>query len=385
MNILKSLGSFVFKFTFKFIFIVLFLVISYYILYVETEKYQSQSIIMIKDISQEQSVSPLGALLSTGSSESVRDAKLLDVYMQSSDMYKVLDKEFNLSQYYASDTIDPFHRLSNSITLPWIGIEMTFPFMEEVNQNFLRQYQNDLHILYTEESATLSIGFTHADAKIAKKIVRSIIKHASKKLNEFEKENTKIVLSFLKKQEREKYQIFMDTLKELLVYQSKYHTLDPQIDINAKSTILAGLESELVQKEVEYNGKSQYLNLSSTEMQLLSGNIAFIKKSITKIKNQITGKTGSQKLNVNMSNFELLKSKVDFNKELYRQTLIKLEETKILIQQNKKNLIVVSHADVADRYSSPNKIKDIFSIFMIIGFLYAVITLILTIIRDHKD
>jgi capsule polysaccharide export protein KpsE/RkpR len=98
------------------------------------------------------------------------------------------------------------------------------------------------------------------------------------------------------------------------------------------------------------------------------------------------GKGKSQeKLHVNMSNFELLKNKVEFNKELYRHTLTKLEETKILIQQNKKNLIVVTKAGVADSYNSPNKIKDIFSIFMIISFIYGIISLILTIIRDHKD
>ena len=382
MGILKLLG----KILFKLIFLALFLFIAYYILYIETEKYGSQSTIIIKDISQEQSVSPLGALLSTGGSESVRDAKLLEVYIKSSDMYNILDQEFALTQYYSSELIDPFHRLSNSTKIPFIELNMTLPFLEKSKKNFLFQYKNDLKIVYDEASATIRIGFNHADAHIAQKIVKRIIFHSTQKLNEFERENTKIVLKFLEKQEKEKYKQFMITLKELLLYQSQHHTLDPQIDIDSKSTILAGLESELVQKEVEYNSKSQYLNPNSSEMQLLQGNIEFVRESISKIKNEMMGQGKSQeKLNVNISNFELLKNKVEFNKELYRHTLTKLEETKILIQQNKKNLIVVSRAGVSDSYSSPNKIKDVFSIFIIISFLYGIISLILTIIRDHKD
>ena len=391
MNIIKYLGRVLIKLIFLSVFLGTFLAIAYYILYIETEKYQSKSTVMVKDISQEQSVSPLGALLSTGSSESVRDAKLLEVYINSSDMYHILDREFKLNQYYASELIDPIHRLSNKkFSLPLVDLNITIPFREETNQNFILQYRKDLITLYDEESATLKIGFNHADSHIAQRIIRSIIFHASQKLNEFEKENTKIVLKFLEKQEREKYKLFITTLKELLLYQSQNHTIDPKVDIDSKSTILAGLESELVQKEVEYKGKSQYMNLSSTEMKLLSGNIEFIKESIATIKNEIAGNemninVEDTQLNVKMSNFELLKSKVEFNKELYRQTLIKLEETKILIQQNKKNLIVVSRATVPDSYSSPNKIKDIFSVFIIISFLYGVFSLILTIIRDHKD
>jgi len=70
---------------------------------------------------------------------------------------------------------------------------------------------------------------------------------------------------------------------------------------------------------------------------------------------------------------------------LYIQTLVKLEETKVLVSQNTKNLIVVTKAQVADSYSYPNKIKDSLSILIVLSFLYGIMTLIFTIIRDHKD
>ena len=362
---------------FKILFFLLFVYILYYISFLETEKYQSKSIVMIKDLSQEQSSSPLGSLLLPSSSGSTVDAKLLEVYIKSNDMFQKLDQEFNLTAYYQSEKIDIIHRLSNSVKLPSYHLNKI---------NLLTKYNQDLLIAYNEPSATIEISFAHADAKIAQHIVQSIVQHSSKILNLFEKKNSEVILHFLESEEKRKNQLFLASLEDLLAYQNKNNTIDPKVDIEVKSKILAGLESELIQKNVEYNSKAQYLNISSAEMKLLIGNIDYIKSSIHKIKREMTGSNnGKKELNVDMSDFTLLKSKVEFNKQLYVQTLVKLEETKVLVSQNTKNLIVVTQAQIADSYSYPNKIKDSFSIFIILSFLYGILTLILRIIRDHKD
>lgn len=368
--------SLLFNILFKILFLLLFVYSMVYIFYIETEKYESKSIIMIKDLSQEQSASPLGSLLLPSGSESTTDARLLEIYIKSVDMFNVLDHDFNLSEYYKSDELDVLNRLSVNTLLPnyWVNKE-----------NILMSYNKDLLIVYDEPSATISIGFAHASAELSKQIVNSIIVQSTKVLNRFENENTKVVLTFLKKQEKLKHELFIASLEELLDYQNKTSSIDPQVDIAVKNKILAELESELIQKNVEYNSKAQYLNLNSAEMQLFKGNISYIKKSIRKIKDKITGKNGHKKLNVDISDFMLLKSKVEFNKELYIQTLVKLEETKVLVSQNTKNLIVISKAELPDSYAYPNKFRDSFSVLLILAFIYGIISLISTIIRDHKD
>ncbi|CAA6825353.1 MAG: Capsular polysaccharide export system inner membrane protein KpsE [uncultured Sulfurovum sp.] len=361
---------------FKLFFLGIFLAISYYILYLQTEKYESKSTVMVKDLSQAQSVSPLGALLSVGNSASMQDSKLLEVYIKSEEMYELIDNEFNLTLYYTSSAVDKWNRLSRESDLPMFEANMA---------NLLLKYHDDLSIVYDEPSSTLSIGFAHANPKIAQQIVKKIIIHAGKTLNVFEKKSSEIVLKFLKKQEKEKYNLFLSSVKDLLAYQNKNKTFNPQIDIESKSSILAGLESQLIQKEVEYNSKLQYMNPKAPEMILFFSNINHIKRSIKKVKNKISGSKGKKELNVNLSDFELLKSKVDFNKEIYGQILLRLEETTVLVRQNTKNLIVISKASLADAYSYPNKTKDTFSVFIIILFLYGVLSMIFQIIKDHKD
>jgi capsular polysaccharide transport system permease protein len=359
----------------KLLFLLLFVMISFYILSIKTEKFQSSSTVIIKDLSQQQTASMLGSMLLGQSSSTMRDSKLLEVYIQSMEMFLALDKEHNLSNYYNSQKIDFIQRLNK---------DALFSFNASNNENMLNAYTKDVSLLYDEASSTLNIAFLHADPLVAQEIVQNILTISSRTLNRFERENASVALNALLSQEKENKTLFIDSIKQLILYQNKHHTIDPNADVQSKSAILATLEGELVQKEVAYKSKLSYLNKNTAEMKLLLGTLKHIKKSILTLKSQIAG-GGKHELNKNVSDYELLKSEVDFNKERYKQTLIKLEETKVSVKQNAKNLIVVTKPTLASTYLEPQKFKDLLTLFIILSFLYGITTLILSILKDHKD
>lgn len=364
------------RYFFRFFFLFLFLFVFYYITYLKTEKYESRMTVIIKDLSQEQSVSPFASLLTASGSESSQDAKLLEVYIKSDDMYELLDKEFNLTDYYSSEEIDILNRLSNRFILP---------FYEESRVNFLEKYREDLKVIFDEPSSTIEVAFAHKDNILAKNIVEDIIQFAGDRLNYFDKKNFEVVLNFLKKEETEKYALFLTSLRKLLHYQNRHNTINPKVDVELKSSILANLEGELVQKEVLYNSQLQYLKAKVPEMKLLKNTIINIRKKIQKLKHEIVGNKDGKKLNENLSDFELLKSEVEFNKQIYMQVLAKLEETSVHVSQNSKNLIIVSSAKVSDSYDYPKKLQEIISIFIVLSFIYGILSFILILIKDHKD
>ena len=359
----------------KLLFLALFVVFSFYILTIKTEKFQSTSTVMVKDLSQQQTASMLGSMLLGQSSSTMRDAKLLEVYIQSMEMFLALDKEHNLTQYYSSSEIDFVQRLSADALLS---------FKQTNHENLLSAYTKDISLLYDEASSTLNITYFHANSIKAQKIVQDILTISTQTLNRFERENASVALNALLAQEKENKALFIDSIKKLIRYQNKHRTIDPNVDVQSKSAILASLEGELVQKEVEYKSKLNYMNKDAAEMKLLLGTLKHIKKSIFKLKSEIAG-GGKNELNKNVSDYELLKSEVDFNKERYKQTLIKLEETKVAVKQNAKNLIVVTKPTLATTYSEPKKFKDILTLIIILTFLYGITTLIFSILKDHKD
>ena len=76
---------------------------------------------------------------------------------------------------------------------------------------------------------------------------------------------------------------------------------------------------------------------------------------------------------------------MEFAKEVYKQTLISQEETKIEVTQKSKHLLLVAKPTLPDNYSYPNKLWDIFTLFVLLGLLYSIIMAIVSIIENHRD
>jgi len=360
----------------RFLFITIFLLGVYYIVKIESERYESVSITLLKDLSKKQEMD-LSTMLLGQTSSTMQDSKVLELYMRSYEMFAHIDKLYNLTEYYTSDKLDFMQRLYTDTPLP---------FYRANQVNLLTRYNEDLTIIYDEPSGTLSLKFVHINPKKAKQILLSIIKHSDIVINNFSKENALVALQFIEKQRIENKTLFVKSIEKLIQYQNQHNTIDPNLDVQRKSEILAILESDLIKNEVEYNSKAKTYNLNGAEMKMLKEVGRNIEKSIQRVKLQLAGSNKDMgELNANVFDFELLRSEMEFNKEIYKQTLINQEELKIEVDQNAKNLIVVSRPTLADGYSYPNKPWDIFTLLVILLFIYSIIVTIITIIVDHKD
>jgi len=360
----------------RIIFLVIFGLSVYYIVELESERYESTSIALLKDLSKKQSVKLSEILMGAGSSTS-QDSKVLELYIRSPEMYNFLNQKFNLGAYYISENLDFLQRLYPTAILP---------IYRANKKNFLEKYNSDLKVVYDDASGTLELSFAHTNPKIAQGIMQSIVSHAEEVINKFAKENAQIALEFIQKQREEKRKIFIEGIKKLIEYQNAHHTIDPTLDVQRKISILSDLELELVKLEVEYATKMKTWNPNGREMLTLKENIKNIKRSISRVKQELSGRSkGSEELNTNVFDFELLKSDMEFSKEVYRQTLINQEEVKIEVAQKSKHLVVVQKPTLADDYTYPNKIWDIFTVLVILSFVYFVINAIILIIRNHKD
>lgn len=353
---------------FIWLFLVPFFVLSSYILFIKTELFNSSSTVLVKDLTPSATPSDLMSALIPSSSSNMQDSMLLEKYIKSEEMFHKLDKVFELRKHYESDALDALERL------------YSFSTMEDV----LALYQRRVVIHYDELSSTLEIGFLHSDPAMAKKILEFILIHAGETLNVYDKQNGNILLDFIKKQESKNKILLTNAIQKLLAYQNTNKTIDPAIDIEAKSTILSELEANLVKKETEYDSLKQYMNAQSTELKMLRGEISSLKRKRQEIKAQLAGFDKSE-LNEDLYDFETLKAEVEFAKDRYKQTLIQLDMAELQSTQNSKNLIVVTHPTLADYYSEPNKLKSMITLFLVLLLIYGIVTMIHAIIKDHRD
>jgi len=364
------------KILLKLLFIIaLILSITYVVVY-ETERFQSNSVITIRDLSQKQDTTSFDMILSQTSGV-MQDSKLLELYIRSEDMFTYLNKEHNLSQYYSSRKMDLLRRLEKNTVLP---------FRQLTKENLVREYNNDLFIIYDTASTTLQVSFAHADPKVAQAIVEDILKYSGDTLNRLERENAQVALHFLDKHVNESRKSFVASVKQMIEYQNKNNTFDPNLDVKSKSTILANLESELIKKTVEFQSGGKFMIKNSSEQKIAKNMISNLKKEITRVKGEIAGSgKGIQELNQAVFDFEILRNNIDFAKEVYKKSLEKLEELRTEVNQNIKNLLVINKASLAEKSTYPHKTKSIITIFIVLLFLYSILITILTLLRDHRD
>jgi capsular polysaccharide transport system permease protein len=350
------------------IFIIPFILSSIYILYFESELFKSSSTILIKDLKSPQVDSNIFGNIFANGSSNMRDSKLMEKYIYSSEMFRLVDREFNLTKHYMSRDLDFLQR--------------KYSFSRA--DSFYKLYQDRLTVTYDELSTTLDIAFLHTNPKIAKDILEFIIQEAENKLNRFNKENGKELLKFLREQVKKSREILFKSIERLLEYQNRYRMIDPSIDIKSKSRIIAGLEKQIIEKEIEYSNLVKYMNRNSVEVKSLKSQIENLKQKLNSIKDNLSG-SSKRELNRNLFEFERLKSDVEFNRERYKQTLIQLDLALIEATQNAKNSITVVEPTLPDSYDKPDKLKSIFTLFILLFLSYGIISMIYAIIRDHRD
>jgi len=359
------------------LFLLFFLVGSYYIIIVQTEKFESSAILSVRDLSDKQQISDIGATLLGQNSHAKRDAELLSIYVRTHEVFEEIDREFNLTSYYSGPMMDPLQRLYKDTRIP----------MWKLNRdNLLARYTRDIMTVYDEGSATLKLSFFHADPDRSKEIVERLVAISGQALNSVEKQNASKLVSFLKEQEEKYKERYIASIKKIIEFQNRAGLIDPDIDIKAKSELMASLESELIKAEVEYQAKRVLLTPNSPRIRSLLEEMKKLKKEIEKLKKSLAGGRGAgEKLNRDKFAFEILKSELMFNRELYRQTLIKLEEAKISATQNAKNLIVISKPEKSQQYQRPEKFKSVVTLAILLLMLYGILRVSISLLNEHKD
>jgi capsular polysaccharide transport system permease protein len=283
-------------------------------------------------------------------------------------MYKQVDKEFHLTQHYKSQAIDFIERLPKDATT------------EEV----LAMYNKHLIIFYDEVSGILHISFLHVNPQQAQKILEFLVNKVDYQINEFNRRKAKKQLSFVEREYEKAKKKMQEAAAKLEAYQNEHLLLDPAAEASSKSGIIAELEAKLTQKKLEYDTKKRYLNSGNFEVIALKNEIKELKKSIEHAKKNLTG-SQKNRLNKIVFEYEQLKMQFEFAKEVYKNALLQLETTKIEVAKNDKTLSVVNKPNLPDGYSYPDKPRVFITILILTLLVYGIVTMLGSIIRDHKE
>lgn len=340
-----------------------------YLNLVAQNRYLSESIVVVKQVSEASGtdMSGLGILLGANNTN-VEDARYLKTYIESPDMLNRLDQRLSLRKAFKGNGSDPIFQLKGDAS----------------KEDLLDYYRSRVSVVLNEQNHLLTItaqGFTN-DFTLA--LNQAILAESDLFINDISQKVAKEQMVYAETQLKEASTRLAQSKEALLAYQNQNQMFDPMSNAQAINTLVAGFQAQLADLKTQERTLLSYLNPDAPQVVALRSQILALQQQIGIEQSKLTSNSGT-KLNRQALQFESLKADVEFATDLYRLSLGALEKSRLEAVRKLKNLVVISSPQLAQESIYPRKLYILSSAFMILLLIYGFIRLTLSVIRDHRE
>ncbi|MBU9848973.1 capsule biosynthesis protein [Rahnella aceris] len=340
-----------------------------YLVIFSRPRYLSESTVAIKSSNDISGTSlNVGLLLGAGNPGTAQDAMYLKEYINSPDMLAALDKQLDFHSVFGRSGLDFLYHLPKDAS----------------REQFLNYYRDRIAVTYDDKSGLLTIGTQGFTPQFAEQFNKAVLKESERFINEISHKIARDQQAFAENEMLEARARLNASKSQLLAYQNHNNILDPEAQAIAATTLVNTLVGQKIQMEAELRNLLTYLRDDAPQVISAQNAITSLGKQIDQEKSKITAPDGRQ-LNTMAVDFEEIKSKVQFDTELYKLTLTSIEKTRVEAARKLKVLSVISSPQLPQETTFPNVPYMIASWLLVCCLLFGTIKLLLAVIDDHKD
>lgn len=307
-----------------------------------------------------------GSLL-TGSKKN-SDLLLLQEYLLSVDMLKKVQEELDFRGHYSQHG-DIIARLRDEAAP-----------IEELYKYYLRRVSVEMD----EYSGVLKIEVQAWTPEFSQKLAQFLLVEGERHMNQMGQRLAEEQVKFLDKQVSLLEDSFEQSRQKLLDYQNENGLVSPTQTVESLNTVVSSLEAELATYKARMSAMSSYQSKRSSEMVRIDSQIKALEKQIDIEKERLARQSGNA-LNTVSSQYETLELRADFAKQTYSNALAALENTRIEAARKLKQVSILQSPILPEYSEKPERLYNLtlFAIFMLFSGL--IFTMLLMIIRDHRD
>ena len=351
----------------SFVLIPLLVIILYLTLFAK-DRYESSSVLLVKQVSDSTlpDTNGLTALLGVPNT-STEDSHILKEYIISRDMVEKLDHSLNLRKEF-NVAKDPIFALKKDATI------------EELVEYFNKVVKIDLD----EKTMMLQVSSQGFSPEFSLKLNQALLKQSDALINDISQNIAMEQQKFAEKQLVDSTIQLKQARDTLLDYQNENEIFDPELQAKAVATLISGLQTNLAQLKTEERTLLTYLTQEAPQVIALQSQIKSVEKQIETESAKLTSPSNA-KLNKNVADFEELKAQVSFATDLYKLSLTSLEKARLEASRKLKKLVVISTPRLAQDALYPRKIYLSITSFILLNILFGIGMLIHSIVREHRE
>ncbi|SEA30289.1 chain-length determining protein [Alkalimonas amylolytica] len=347
--------------------LVVILVSFFYWMLLATDRYVSEANIVLK--SPEISPASLNFSSILSGTSGAGDLLLLRDHMLSVDMLNVLEERLHIRQHFASKDIDRWSRLSSE---------------DAPIEKFHRYMQKRIDVHFDDYANVLRLRVQAYTPEMAQRIAKTLLQEGELHMNRMGQRLAEEQVAFIEGQVEVLERRLYSAREALLTFQNTHGLVSPTGSVESIMMIVAQLEAQKALLEAQRKASSSFQSSSSPEILRLDSQIQALNTQIQQERNKMATADGDA-LNRISAEFETLTLQAQFALELYSNSLLMLETTRVEAARKLKQVSVLQYPTMAQYSVEPRRSYNFAVVCFFVILLAGIAQLTRAIIRDHLD
>lgn len=347
-----------------------FIVFAFYVLLLQTPRYESHALLMVeKDqtLSAVQSLD-LGGMLGLGLGGGTEDALLISEFLQSKALFATLNGKYDLVGHWNSRTVDFISRLPADASA------------EDQHEYYLDM----LAVQVDPDSKLIDVALQAFDPEFAQIVLQDIVASSEQFINDISRGLAQTQVSFVESELEGAHRRLRQNADHLLALQKRSDVLSPEAEAQASMEILGGLQGRKAGLETELRTLLSYLNDDAPDVVLLRRQLRAVNEQIADVRAGQTGGDG-EGMNELLLEFKEAELAAELSADIYKVGLQTLETTRIEASRKAKFVVQVDPPNRPEEAAYPDTVRLLAFALFALHIFYFLAVLMWAAIQEHSE
>jgi capsular polysaccharide transport system permease protein len=339
----------------------------FYFIVIASPRYVSEAQFVVKEAgSQDSSILGLSGLGAV--SPGMRDALILQTFLQSREMATALNNSVSLKAHYERRDWDSLSKLSSDSTI----------------EEYVKYYQDHVTIIHDELSDVLMVEVQTFDADYSLSVAQALLTISEKFINDLGAKMANEQMGYAQAEVERSYAILSKNQTDLITFQDKFKLYSPEQQSSALLAAISSIEVQIITEETELKSLLAFMRKGAPEVKAKRIRVTALREQLAQEKQRLTSED-QQSLNKINVDFQEIKLNTELAADLYKSALAGLEIVRAEAYRKLKHLLVIEHPALAQEDKYPRRVHSILTWFIVLLLSYFIGRLILSIIKEHQE
>lgn len=339
-----------------------------YCAFVASPMYVSETKFAVRNAVEQPMGIDIASQLFKTASTSVQDARIVDAYLRSPDVFSKLDGELQLTQHYSDTSRDWVSRLASSPTL----------WDKEAFWQRVAQPKIDV------DSGIVTFTVRAYTPDMAQNIAAGILRQGEALINEMNERSRNDAIRLAESEVKVAQERIVKAQKALETFRDEHKELDPKATATGLQTLVFELEGERSKVKAELAEARSYMKPTAPQVKALEKRLAAVESQLNAEKARIAGNpAGGNAINSWVSQYENLMIESEFAQKQLTTAMSAYEQARSMALAKSRYLVAIQQPTLPDESRYPR--TWVFTLCAFFGFflIYGLVRLIVASIREH--